>query len=406
MAVRWNRLETWLGLMVLAVGGVLLLIGGLWIYMSATAEPIHADPTAVPSSTLSESASQWADAIEQSRQAARAHVSEKNLPGLSVAVGIHGDIVWAEGFGYADLDQRVAVTPETRFRIGTASITLTSAAAGLLFESGMLGLDDEIQKYVPDFPPKRWPVTVRHLMGHVAGLVTDGGDEGPLYGQHCEQPSEAIDTFGTRDLRFEPGTGFRFTSYGWVLISAAIEQAAGEPFLMYMQKRVFEPLHMDDTMAEAAEAVEHRAVSYFPRFAADPRYGPDLMRDVDLSCYAGAAAFLSTPSDLVRFASAVDRGALLRPETVRLLQTPLKLLSGQDTGYGLGWDLEDVPINGRPTRMAGHDGDLLGGMVSSLMTFPDRGLVVAVTSNTSYSDSAALAAAIAQAFSQQKSHPR
>src|SRR5258706_6272330 len=85
------------------------------------------------------------------------------------------------------------------------------------------------------------------------------------------------------------------------------------------------------------------------RFAADPRYGPDLMRPLDYSCYAGASAFLSTPSDLVRFAIAVNSGKWLRPATVQLLQAPQRLVSGQETGYGLGWDLETVAVAGQQT---------------------------------------------------------
>src|SRR6185503_7151900 len=102
---------------------------------------------------------------------------EQNLPGLSVAVGIDGDLVWAEGFGFADLKTSAPVTPNHRFRIGTASTVLASAAAGLLVENGRLKLADEIQTHVPAFPKKQWPVTLRELMGHTAGVISDG-DEG------------------------------------------------------------------------------------------------------------------------------------------------------------------------------------------------------------------------------------
>ena len=81
------------------------------------------------------------------------------------------------------------------------------------------------------------------------------------------------------------------------------------------------------------------------------------MRDLDYSCYAGSSAFLSTPSDLVRFAMALDSGKLLKPETVQLLQTSQRLPAGEETGYGLGWDLETVTVAGRQTRWIGHDGD-------------------------------------------------
>ena len=136
----------------------------------ATATPLHPNPQDVPSVTHAAPSPKWADAVEQGRQLARAGLVEQNLPGLSVAVGVGGDIVWAEGFGWADLEKRVPVAPGMRFRIGHASKALTSAAVGLLLEKGRLHLDDEIQTYVPAFPRKQWPVTLRQLMGHVAGV--------------------------------------------------------------------------------------------------------------------------------------------------------------------------------------------------------------------------------------------
>ena len=116
-------------------------------------------------------------------------------------------------------------------------------------------------------------------------------------------------------------------------MSAVVEAAADEPLLSFMRRQIFEPLGMDDTIADSAtEAIANRATSYFPRFAANPRYGPDLMREIDYSCYAGSSVFLSTPSDLVRFAMAIDSGKLLQPATVQLFQTSQRLASGRGDG--------------------------------------------------------------------------
>jgi serine beta-lactamase-like protein LACTB len=399
---RWNRSETWLAVIVLGVGVLILAIAGLWVYVSATATPLHPNPQDVPSATRSGPPPKWVDAVERGRQIVRAGLTEQNLPGLSVAVGVGGDIVWAEGFGWADLEKRVPVSPDMLFRIGTASTALTSAAVGLLLEEGSLKLDEKIQTYVPEFPEKQWPVTLRQLMGHVAGVRNDGGDEGPLFSVRCERPVEALQHFKDSPLLFEPGTEYRYSSYGWILMSAAVEAAADEPFLMFMRKQIFEPLGMEHTEADSAtEPTPDRATFYFPRFAADPRYGPDLMRPIDYSCYAGSSAFLSTPSDLVRFAMAINSGKLLQPATVQLLQTSQRLASGQETGYGLGWDLESVALAAEETRVVGHDGESLGGMVASFMTFPEHGIVVSVTSNISYADTFAVAVKIAQAFAEQ-----
>jgi len=418
-------------LILLAGGFILAAIAGLWIFMGTTAAPLHPKPQEAPSVTHAAPPPEWTAAVDQARQLVRAHLTERNLPGLSVAVGIDVQIVWAEGFGFADLKTGTPVTPNHRFPIGTASTALTSAAAGLLLEKGKLKLDEAIQTYVPEFPQKKWPVTLRHLMGHLAGLHSDGGDEGTLFTQHCERPAESLKHFADSDLLSVPGTEYRYSNYGWIPVSAAIETAAGKPFLTYMREQFFEPLGMKNTIPDpgpvepdddhplfnlfreqvhdprttrrktpdaARNALPDRATSYFPRFMADTTYGLHLMRPLDLSCYAGASVFLSTPSDLVRFAMAVNGGKLLQPATVQLLQTSQRLASGKETGYGLGWDIETVNLAGKPTRAVGHDGDMLGGVAASLLMFPERGIFIAVLSNISYAETSQLAEKIAQTF--------
>src|SRR4051794_11317785 len=117
-----SRTQRIIGWIAAAIGVVGAFVAGLFIYMNATATPLHPDPNAVPSATRSAPAAKWASAVEQGRQGARAAASAQNLPGLSVAVGVGGEIVWAEGFGYADLDKRTPATPATLFRIGDVSI--------------------------------------------------------------------------------------------------------------------------------------------------------------------------------------------------------------------------------------------------------------------------------------------
>ncbi len=393
-----RRIPIWILLIGLAPGLLIAAIAGLWVYGSATAWPLHPILEDVPSAIDSAPMPKWLAAVERGREIARAGLTEQNLPGLSIAVGVGDEIVWAEGFGWADLDTRAKVEPDTRFRIGTASVALTSAAVGLLLEQGRLKLDDEIQTYVPQYPKKPWPVTVRQLMGHLACVTTEGGDEGP-FAEHCARPVDALKIFARDSLRFEPGTRFQYSSYGWMLVSAAVEAAAGESFLPFMRKQIFEPLGMSRTKVDAAiEPNPDRATFYFPRFAGDPRYGPDLNRVMDFSCYAGASAFIATPSDLVRFGMAVNNGKLLQPATVALLQTSQRLPSGEETGYGLGWDLETVTLAGQPTVVVGHDAEAMGGMIGSLMTFREQGLVIAVIANIGYADTFTLAVKIAECF--------
>ncbi len=422
-------LPAWLLLLLLPLG-LLLLIPAAWIFASVTAKPLHPDPERVPTVIRTPPSSKWAAAAERARKIATTGLVLQNLPGLSVAVGTGGELVWAEGFGYADLKTGQPVTPDHRFRIGTASTVLTSAAAGLLIEEGRWKPDDRIQTYVPTFPENPQSVTLRQLMGHTAGIVSDGGDEGPLFTRHCQHPAEALPAFVDRSPRFPPGTEYRYSIYGWILISAAMEAAAGKPFLTLMQERVFDPAGMHDTIADAEripagedfplinmfrelfydpeakpggtkKPFDDRVTAYFPRFAADPKYGLHVMRPLDYSCYAGSSVFQSTPSDLVRFGMAMQGGRLLKPGTVQLLQTSQRLPSGEETGYGLGWYARTVRLASKPTRVVGHDGDLLGGRVASFLIVPDSGIVVAVVSNISYADTFSLALDIAESFGEQ-----
>ena len=405
MPANWFRIVLGTAAVIAAV--IFNVAVGLYFYVRATATPIHPDASAAPSVAAAAPASAWAEAVRQSRQLARSGLTEQNLPGLSVAVGAGGEVLWAEGFGWSNIETGAPIKPEMRFRIGTASVALTSAAVGLLMEQGKLKLDDEIQAYVPEFPKKEWPVTLRQLMGHVAGVRNDGGDEGPLFSAHCERPLEALEFFAERPLLFEPGTRFSYSSYGWIVVSAAVEAAAHERLARFMRTQIFEPLGMTGTEPESAtEELPERAGFYFPRFSADPRYGPDPIREVDLSCYSGASVFLSTPSDLVRFGMAIKQGKLLRPETVLLLQTSLRLPSGEETEYGLGWDREPATLAGQQTHVIGHDGNIFGGQVASLMTFPDSDVVVAVASNTSYADTYGIALKIAEVFVKAKNSVR
>ena len=151
---------------------------------------------ALPTAALAEPG-----AIESSRLLIEALVRDARLPGLSVAVSIDGKLLWSEGFGYADLEQRVPVTPQSRFRIGSVSKTITASAIGLLLERERLDLDAPVQRYVRDFPRKSWPITVRQLAGHTAGIRHYRDDEF-LSSRAYGSVSEALTVFANEPLQF------------------------------------------------------------------------------------------------------------------------------------------------------------------------------------------------------------
>lgn len=394
-----NRTPTWLTVIGVAAGVLFAVALGVYSFLSTMSTPLHPNPQEVPSVVEAPPHSAWANAVERGRADARAGLVEKNLPGLSVAVGVGSEIVWAEGFGWADLEKRVPVAPRMRFRIGHASKSLTSAAVGVLLENDRMRLGEEIQTYVPAFPSKDWPITVRQLMGHVAGVRHYETDADYMPASHCERAADGLQGFVDDPLLFEPETRYRYSTYGWILVSAAVEAAAGEPFFTFMRRQVFEPLGMADTTVDSAiEPIPEHVTFYYPRLSGDPSLGPELARPVDYSCFAGAGAFLSTPSDLVRFGLALSSGKFLKRQTVTKLQTPQLLASGEETPYGLGWMLQTVPLGGEPTREVGHASLTLLGGSTSFLTFPERGIVVAVTSNTSRANTRSIALKIAEAF--------
>lgn len=396
-----KRTQTWVPVLGM-IGGVLFAAGlGLYSFLSTMWTPINQDAAQIPSSAGVSPPPAFTAAVERARQDAVAGIVEASLPGLSVAVGVDGEIVWTEGFGWADLDTRVLVSPRTRFRIGHVSNVLTSAAVGLLLDEGRLDLDAEIQTYVAPFPKKLWPITLRQLMGHTAGLRHYETEADYMPTSHCAQASEGLPLFAEDPLLFEPGTQSRYSAYGWILVSAAVEAAAGEPFFTFMRRKVFEPLRMEGTIVDSpADEVPDRSAFYYPRFSGDPSSGPDPARAVDYSCFAGAGAFLSTPTDLVRFGLALGDDTFLKRHTVTKLQLPALLTTGEETSYGLGWMLNSTALAGEQEREAGHASlSLLGGS-TSLLTFPERRLVVAVTSNISRANTRAIALTIARAFAE------
>lgn len=315
------------------------------------------------------------EAVDAAQVLAAAVVEEANLPGLSIAVGIDGAVVWSEGFGYADLELRVPLTPLTRFRIGSVSKPFTATAVGLLYEEGKLDLDAPVQRYVPGFPEKRWPVTTRQLGGHIAGIRHYRDDEF-LSSRHYDGVLEGLRIFADDPLLFRPGTDYSYSSYGWNLISAVVQMASGEEFLPFMMQRVFRPLGMRHTVPDQVTRVIPQRSSYYEHDSDGRIVNAPF---VDNSYKWAGGGFLSTPEDLIRFGFGYIRDPLLKPATVELLFTPQHLESGETTGYGIGWRTTE-DWSGR--RAVGHTGGSVGG-TTAFWTYPGQQMVIAAVSNLS-----------------------
>ncbi len=295
------------------------------------------------------------------------------IPGLQVAVAVGGKLVWSEAFGYADLAREVPVTAETQFRIGSVSKPLTAAAVALLYEQGKLDLDAPVQRYVPSFPDKGYPITTRQLAGHLAGIRHYRGDEF-LRNRHFDTVLEGLAIFQGDLLLSPPGTKFSYSSYGWNLISAVVEGAAGQDFLTYMSRNVLRPLGLTHTAPDRVDSLIPNRTRFYER-GADSGFVP--APPVDNSYKWAGGGFLSTAEDLVRFGSALLEPGFLEAATLELLFTSQKTTAGEPTGYGIGWF---VATDGRGHRWVSHGGGSVGG-TTAFSVDRDSRVVVAITSN-------------------------
>ncbi len=382
---------------------VAILGGAVAFYIDATESRAHRDPAAVPSAVGIVPGERDGGAAEDARRRARLLLVDENLPSVSVAVARDGEVVWSEAFGVANLERRTPATPRTRYRLGSVSKILTAAAVARLYERQLIDLDAPIQTYVPSYPRKQWTVTTRQLLGDVAGVHKIRGDvNDQLPRGQCTGLEQALEHFRDEPLFFEPGTQYRFSTSGWILLSAAIEGAAAEPFPTAMSREVFAPLGMDRTALEHSDDDPDTVTYYFPRMAEDSKLGLQHAPEAEYGCFFGAGGFLSTPSDLVRLGSAMLTPGFLKKDTIDLFQTPMPLKSGGASGFALGWKVDTIPFAGAQARVVRHRGSFIGGY-SSVSLLPEYGLVVAAISSVAHTprvDSFALE--VAEAFAKSK----
>ena len=301
------------------------------------------------------------------------------IPGLSVAVAKRGQIVWSEGFGLADVELGVPVNSLTKFRLGSVSKVLTAAAVARLVEAGKLDLDAPVQRYVPSYPAKLWPITTRQLAAHMSGIrhYESADFEGRLKGApHFASIREGLAVFQDDKLLFEPGTNYAYSSYGWNLIGAVIEGASGQEFLSFMQSSVFEPLGLRNIAADHVDAIVANRTRFYTREAA----GRPLENApyVDNSYKWSSGGFLANAEDLVRFGSAHLQPGFFKQSTLDLMFKPVSYIPpDKQTGVGIAWRI-GKDTEGR--RILHHGGTIEGGR-AMIMMLPDSGIVVAMLAN-------------------------
>ncbi|MBO6506046.1 MAG: beta-lactamase family protein [Kordiimonadaceae bacterium] len=262
--------------------------------------------------------------------AARSEVMAATVTGITMAVGVGDDVFFARGFGVADIATGAPVTPATKMRAGSVSKVMTTALLAQLLAEDRLDLDANIQTYVPDFPNKRWPISLRQLAAHTSGIRHYRGNEF-LSTKHYATVREGLTIFEQDALEFEPDTRTQYSSYAWNLVSAALEGAGEQDFLDQMEDRVFAPLGMTETQAEDVT----KPIANISEFhAGNPaRHAPD----VDNSYKWAGGGFVMTARDMARFGLAHTDTRFLDAETLNMLFTEHTMKNGTGTGFGVGW---------------------------------------------------------------------
>jgi serine beta-lactamase-like protein LACTB len=318
------------------------------------------------------------DAIRRCRELIPEIMQAKKIPGMSVAVARERKILWSEGFGLASLEHGIAVNALTRFRLGSVSKLITAAAVAKLHEDGRLDLDAPVQRYVPEFPQKQWPVTVRQIAGHLGGIrhYSDSDFAGPLKGApHFDTVKQSLSIFANDPLKHEPGTAYLYSSYGWNLISAAVEGASGTDFLSYVQTVVLKPQGLRGITADQVSEIIPGRTDFYAVGKDGRLRNADY---VDNSYKWAGGGFLSNAEDLAHFGSMHLQPGFLQQRTLDLLFTSQRLSgSGKATGVGIGWR---IGKDNEGRRILHHGGTIDGGR-SMIMMFPEAKLVVVLLAN-------------------------
>jgi CubicO group peptidase (beta-lactamase class C family) len=261
--------------------------------------------------------------------------------GVGISVGfIKDDFIWAKGFGYADLENKTPTKAESAYRLASITKTFTAIGILLLVEKGKIDLDAEVQTYVPYFPKKKWPVTVRLVLGHLGGIshYRDYDKEGHI--KEHKNTKEALEIFSDFDLVAEPGTKYNYSSYGFNLLGAAIEGASGQSYGDYIRENIFVPLGMENSrLDDPDDLIPNRVRGY--RLINDQIKNSEF---VDVSSRFAGGGTRSTAVDMLKYARGIMEGKLLKKETSEMMFTSMAAREGQLTGYGMGWSVN--PRNG------------------------------------------------------------
>lgn len=314
-----------------------------------------------------------AEVAEKIDKAAVDALAKTGAPSASIAVVKDGKLAYAKAYGTANLETKLAATPQMRYSIGSISKQFTAAAVLLLAQDGKLSLDDKVVRFLPDLT-RAGDVTIRQLLSMTSGYQDFWPQDYVM--PMMLQPATAqriADEWGRKPLDFEPGTKWQYSNTNYVIVGMIVERVAGMPLLDFLHKRIFEPLQMTSVVNTDEAGLGSGDPMRYLRYALGPvRPAPKEGR----GWMFAAGELAMTASDLARWDISVIDQSILNPASYRAMETEVQLASGVGTRYGLGVSVASV--DGR--RIISHGGEV-SGFTAQNDIYPDERAAIVVLTN-------------------------
>ncbi len=304
-------------------------------------------------------------------------------PGATALVVRNGTVLLRKGYGLADLELGVPMKPEMVFEIGSVTKQFTAAAILMLQERGKLSVQDDVTKYLPDYPTHGKTITLEHLLTHVSGIPSYTGL--PEWIPRVREDitlDQLIGLFKDKPLEFEPGERWAYNNSAYILLGAVIEKVSGKSYEDFVEKEIFAPLGMKrSAYGNQSEVVAGRVEGYEGgnqkgQEGQEGEGGYRRAAYLSMNHPYAAGALLSSVDDLWLWEQGLASGKLLRPESLERMFTPVKLTSGMNSHYAYGWNTFEY--NGR--KVIEHGGGIFG-FVTHVLRIPSENLYVAILSN-------------------------
>ena len=309
-----------------------------------------------------------------------------NLPSLSLAISLDNKIVFADAIGYADVERKKRATVNTQYSVGSLAKPMTGIALAKLVDLNKVSLNSPVSNYVkkPDYTNA---FTVKELASHIAGVPHDTPErdiaEFVNFKDH-KSPFDAFYVFDSHPLLFKPGTDFKYSSNGYVLLSAVIEQAANMNFVEFLQTSLWSEYGMEDTELDTSFAGKEEA-TYYSEYNNEGKYVRS-SANRDRSFLFGGGGFISTPIDLVKMSQATYSEKYLSAKARQAIYTPTRLNNGEVNSdkYSLGWRVGAIKLNKNEEQtwiVLHHGGVTDNASTAYLLVIPECKATIAFATN-------------------------